>query len=139
MQTTKERLVSFLKQEGVSWAKFAERTGLSRGFMSTVANNITAKTLDKITSAFPSINPQWLLSGEGNMLKLSNIGHSTAGNHSPISGDIQVNEHHEALLKILHLEKLLKEKDERLAELKTLYEQRLQDKDEIIALLKQKK
>jgi hypothetical protein len=94
--------------------------------------------ISKIAAAFPNVNLDWLITGDGEMLKSGNVGHSTTGNHSPISGDIQVNEHQEALLKAPHLEMLLKEKDERLAELKTLYEQRLQDIDEIIALLKRK-
>jgi hypothetical protein len=70
MQTLKERLVFFLKQEEVSWAKFAVRTGLSRGFISTVTDNLTAKTLDKIASAFPTLNAHWLLTGDGEMLKV---------------------------------------------------------------------
>ena len=98
--------------------------------------------VSKIAEKFPDVNTSWLLTGEGDMLKSVNIGHTTAGDHSPINGDITVNECRSELekakLEISYLKAKLEEKEAQAEELKTLFEKRLQDKDEIINLLKNK-
>lgn len=140
MQTLKERLVFLLKKQEITWAKFSEEVGLSRGFISTVTENLTAKTLKKIETAYPNFNINWLLTGDGDMLKSNNVGHTTAGDYSPISGDININECRSELEKskveISYLKEQVKERDAQIEELKVLFEKRLQDKEEIINLLK---
>ena len=64
----KERLLFFLNYLGIGQLKFEMNTGLSRGFVSKVGDNITTKSLNKIFEAYPQLNRQWLLNGEGEML-----------------------------------------------------------------------
>lgn len=64
----KERLIEFLAYLGIGQTKFEEKVGLSRGFVNTLKNNPTVKTLDKIAAAYPELNMNWLRIGEGNML-----------------------------------------------------------------------
>jgi transcriptional regulator with XRE-family HTH domain len=67
----KERLCEFLEYLGMGQTKFEEKVGLSRGFVNTLKNNLTIKTLDKIEAAYPELNINWLKTGEGEMLKNS--------------------------------------------------------------------
>jgi len=65
----KERLVEFLAYLGVGQAKFEVKAGLSRGFVNTLKDNLTLKSLTKIETAYPELNISWLKTGEGAMLK----------------------------------------------------------------------
>jgi hypothetical protein len=65
----KERLIEFLAYLGLGQTKFEERVGLARGFVNTLKDNMTLKSLKKITDAYPELNEVWLKTGEGEMLK----------------------------------------------------------------------
>ena len=64
----KKRLIEFLKYLGIGQDKFAKNVGLSRGYVNNIKENITMKTVDKILKAYPELNKNWLLTGEGEML-----------------------------------------------------------------------
>ena len=65
----KKRLIEFLAYLGIGQTKFEENAGLSRGFVNTLKNNPTVKSLNKIAMAYPELNINWLQTGEGEMLK----------------------------------------------------------------------
>jgi len=67
----KERLIEFLAHLGIGQKKFEQNCGLSNGFVDKVGNNVTIKTLDKISAKYPELNINWLRTGEGEMLKSS--------------------------------------------------------------------
>lgn len=67
--TIKCRLAAYLKYLGIGQAKFAELTGLSKGFANNVGDSIRTENLAKICAVFPNLNTVWLLTGEGSMLK----------------------------------------------------------------------
>ncbi len=68
----KERLLIFLKHLGIGQTKFEENTKLGRASISKIKNGMSAPNLAKISSAYPELNIDWLLSGEGSMLKSEN-------------------------------------------------------------------
>jgi len=121
----KDRLLFFVQHKGLSKSEFERKCNLSNGFIDKCGDNTRRKILDKISNVFSELNTNWLLTGEGEMLKSNNIGHTTTSDNSPINGDTSINEYKMELemakLTISHLE------------------QRLKDKDEIIELLKNKK
>jgi phage repressor protein C with HTH and peptisase S24 domain len=65
----KKRLIEFLRFLKIGQDKFAKNVGLSRGYVNNLKDNITAKTIDKIIAAYPQLDKEWLLTGEGEMLK----------------------------------------------------------------------
>ena len=65
----KQRLLDFIKNEGLSQQKFEIRANLSNGLVNNTRESLTTKTINKISNAFPNLNVNWLLTGEGDMLK----------------------------------------------------------------------
>lgn len=66
----KERLMEFIKEKDISNRKFLLKCGLSETYISTLTGNPSGDTLKKIESAYPELNTDWLLTGEGEMLKV---------------------------------------------------------------------
>jgi hypothetical protein len=83
----KERLIEFLAYLGMGQTKFEEKVGLSRGFVNTLKNNLTIKTLTKITDAYPELNTEWLKTGEGEMLRNININDIKGNGNTSVAGN----------------------------------------------------
>jgi hypothetical protein len=89
----KERLIKFLAHLGVGQNKFEEEVGLSRGFVNKIGDSIREKSMKKILSKHPELNKNWLLTGEGEMLKVQHRSDSiriAGGNNSNI-GNVNTN------------------------------------------------
>lgn len=69
--TVKERLIEFMKYKGLSQAKFEKSVGLSNGYINQLRHAPSIGKLQIIISAYPDLNPDWLLHGTGDMLKAS--------------------------------------------------------------------
>ncbi len=65
----KNRLIKFIKSQGLSVSAFEAKVGLSNGSVSRTNDNMRRRTIDSIISTFPQLNETWLLTGEGEMLK----------------------------------------------------------------------
>lgn len=65
----KDRLIAFLEYLDIGQNKFAQNVGLSAGFVNNLGKNIRSKSLNKILSTYPQLNENWLLTGEGEMIK----------------------------------------------------------------------
>jgi transcriptional regulator with XRE-family HTH domain len=63
------RLKEFLKHINLSQGKFEAYVKLSNGYVNKVGDNLTIKSLNKISKTYPELNTTWLLTGEGEMLK----------------------------------------------------------------------
>lgn len=68
-QTVKQRLISFIKNKGIGQGKFEKIVGLSNGYLNQLRNEPSRPKLEMIIGAFPELNKEWLLTGEGDMLK----------------------------------------------------------------------
>lgn len=67
----KDRLLSIINFLNMPVAVFERRCGLSNGYIKKCKGNIGAAKLDGILTAFPDLNREWLLYGEGEMLNES--------------------------------------------------------------------
>lgn len=67
--TINERLASIAKNYGLSIRAFEKEIGVSNGFVKNASKGIGADKMQSILRIFPSVNEQWLLTGEGEMLK----------------------------------------------------------------------
>lgn len=75
--TSKERFIDYLKEKGLGQTAFEKSAGLSRGQIAQKVG-FSAATLEKIAAACPDLNLEWLITGEGEMLKLPSSTESPA-------------------------------------------------------------
>lgn len=67
--TVKERLVTYLKFKDLGQNKFERLAGLSNGYIANIKANPSADKLTKIFEYATDLSRDWLLTGEGEMLK----------------------------------------------------------------------
>ena len=65
----KDRIIQFIGYKGLSIQAFEYKANLSNGAVSKMGDGTRRSTLDKISNTFPELNTNWLLTGEGEMLK----------------------------------------------------------------------
>ena len=66
----KDRILSLMSHEGMTPSKFAEAIGIQRAAMSHIIagrNNPSLDVATKIMKRFKTVNPNWLLLGQGEM------------------------------------------------------------------------
>jgi SOS-response transcriptional repressor LexA len=64
----KERIFLFIEYVGISKNKFEKMAGLSTGYLKNFKGSLGADKLEGILNAFPELNREWLLNGNGQML-----------------------------------------------------------------------
>ena len=69
--TTKERILQLADDNGLMKTSLLKKAGLRRGFLDTdkMDGAVTDHQLAAILVAFPTINLEWLITGEGQMYK----------------------------------------------------------------------
>lgn len=68
----KERISQYLKYKGISDYRFEKDLGLSKGYWNK-AKNPSYEILIRICGIYTDISPEWLLTGEGEMLRPSTV------------------------------------------------------------------
>lgn len=84
-QSIKDRLKIFIKYLGIGQAKFEKKCNLSNGYINNSKGNYGASKLDYILKVFPELNRDWLLYGEGEMLK-SPVQEAKGDNNTQVIG-----------------------------------------------------
>lgn len=102
--TLSERIEAIRAYSGLDISKFARHVGFKtpqavRELLKGNTKSLSDMAFYKITTAFPNISEDWLLSGEGKMLKptsqrsvgsVSGNGVATLGNDSPVLKDVTI-------------------------------------------------
>lgn len=149
MENLQTRLLTIISRMGLTKAQFEKQAGLSNGFVDKAGDNTRKSSLDKISTAFPQINTNWLLTGEGQMLRdqfmgssinIGNITNSVAGNNSNnVNTRINDNTESNALkVKVAKLEadnKHLQSEVEHLKEIVSEKDARIKEKERTIGIL----
>lgn len=65
----KERLEGFLKIKKISKTEFGRRIGVSAAYVTGIRRSLSQEKISSIAREFPDLNIEWLLTGEGQMLK----------------------------------------------------------------------
>lgn len=79
--TTKDRTLSFIAYKGLSVKRFEEMCGLSNGYVNSMRSGYGSGKLAGVLAAFPELSMNWLVSGEGEMLK-SEVSQSAKGDNT---------------------------------------------------------
>lgn len=61
--------MQYISYKRMTVQMFELKTGISNGSVAKMGDNTRRSTLDKISNKFPDLNTDWLLTGEGEMLK----------------------------------------------------------------------
>jgi hypothetical protein len=71
--STKERLIQYIDYKGDSKTIFFQKTGIKRGFLDSdkLDQAVSDKQIAMIIAVYEEINTEWLITGEGCMLKNS--------------------------------------------------------------------
>lgn len=69
MSTVKDRILVFIRHLNIGQNKFEKSCGLSCGTISSVKQAPNGTTILKIIDAYPELSLEWLMRGEGDMLK----------------------------------------------------------------------
>jgi len=67
----RSRIISYLDLKGITRYKFYKTTGLSNGFLDK-EGSINSDNCEKICYTYPDLNPEWLITGQGEMLRSLN-------------------------------------------------------------------
>ena len=73
-ETVKERTIEFVKSKGITMKKFEQACGLSTGYVTSMRKGFGPDKLECVLKAFPELNRNWLLFGDGMMIKSENSG-----------------------------------------------------------------
>ncbi len=87
MESVKERLIAYLSKKRITKSSFAREVGVSNAFISSIRKSISPEVLQKIKEAFPDLNIEWLMTGEGNMI----LAESIEGNQIAVAGRDAIN------------------------------------------------
>lgn len=68
METPKQRLLQYIEYLGISKSQFYKKTGLSNGYLDKNPN-VNSSKIEIIGAAFPALNLNWVISGEGPMIR----------------------------------------------------------------------
>ena len=124
---TKRRILQFIEYKGIGITNFFKKTGIKRGFLDTdkLDSSVSDMFLAKIIAVFPELNIEWLLTGEGEMLREEGIVQQALNNvSSTITQTQTIN--------------VPKDYEERKKENKRLTQENSGLKDKIISLMEEK-
>lgn len=65
----KQRVIEFCKEKKLSIRQFEIQCNMSNGYISSMRKGLGIEKLENVLKAFPDLNRDWLLYGEGEMLK----------------------------------------------------------------------
>ena len=68
-KTIKERTLEFIKYKGISMKEFEIKCSLSTGYITSMRKGFGPEKLNNVLTSYPELNRDWLLYGEGKMLK----------------------------------------------------------------------
>ncbi len=67
-KSVKDRTIEFVKYKGMTMKSFELKCGLSTGYVTSMRKGFGTDKLNNVLTAFPELNRDWLLYGEGEML-----------------------------------------------------------------------
>ena len=79
MKNVKERLLHFLKEEGITASEFSRKMGLSPAYIASMRKSMPTEKVEKLMEVFPQLNRDWLIYGEGDMYR--DMGNSEINPH----------------------------------------------------------
>lgn len=110
-QSVRDRLKSYIKSLNISVRQFERDCGLCNAYVNSIRQGIQPDSLKKIVEKYPTLNVEWLLTGEGTMFRFDATSDSYEGEDAAKSlkeENEKLNEENEELRRrIERLEKMV--------------------------------
>lgn len=68
-RTIKDRIAEFVEYKGISMRSFERNANISNGYINNIKASPSSTVLQKIINTYEELNPLWLTTGVGEMLK----------------------------------------------------------------------
>lgn len=117
-KSIKERTIELVKIKGLTMRAFEEMCHLSTGYVTSMRKGFGSDKLKNVLTAFPDLNRDWLLYGEGEMLKPTYTQNVHGGKNFTQTGDVNaipVETLNKALDEITEQRKLVEKSQEQLS------------------------
>jgi hypothetical protein len=102
METTvKQRLSEFITSLNIAPSRFEKECGLSNGYLRQLRKEPSRDKIESIIAKFPQLSIEWLLNGEGEMLRAGYTQNVTESENFTQTGNVTVHGDSAALLKVL--------------------------------------
>lgn len=132
----KERTLEFIKYKGITMKTFETKCDLSSGYVTSMRKGFGSDKLNNVLTAFPELNRDWLLYGEGDMLRSSSsslvmvqgdgsvgVSGGVNGHHNTVGGSASSDENVRlALSEVAEQRKLVQKRDEQIDRLLSIIE-----------------
>lgn len=82
----KQKILLYLAQKSISQYEFYKNTGITRGIL-TQNNGISEDNITRFLAYYPEVNAEWLLTGQGDMLKTKCTSEKQTSISEPVSKD----------------------------------------------------
>lgn len=92
----KTRIKQYLDSKGLTQLSFCNALGVSTGYISSMRKSVSSDKISSIAANYPDLNIQWLLTGQGSMLKDEKLSPSPVTAENSIVGDGNNNNHIQA-------------------------------------------
>ena len=83
METVKDRLLRYIEHKGMTVRDFERSIGASNGYVASISKSIGAKYLSRIIDNYSDVNRDWLLFGDGEMLRVSDSSNNVVATPLP--------------------------------------------------------
>lgn len=134
-QTVKERIIIFINAIGITPSAFERRAKLSNGYLNQLRNSPSPSKITDIINAFPELNKNWLLTGEGEMLVPSQTTGNITSNDSTVAANIGGDNQQNSGLVIEVLARQLGEKDRQIQEQQRLTAKSQEQIDRLLGII----
>ncbi|WP_417040223.1 hypothetical protein [Coprobacter fastidiosus] len=84
----KERIYAFIEHKGISERKFLISSGISTGYMKNFKTSMGSDKLAGVMKAYPDLNIEWLILGDGEGRKMLKSSDTANSNESYRDSDI---------------------------------------------------
>lgn len=80
----KQNILQYIEYKNISRYKLYQETGITRGVLDQ-NNGMSEENTAKFLACFGEVNPEWLLTGKGSMLKADGASPNAANSSAPVT------------------------------------------------------